>query len=461
MISNVVLNEIAAHTDYADPARPEHDSNDWIEVRNTSAAAVSLSGWYLSDDAANLRKWRLPDVVLGAGERISFDEVSGFHTPTSSGFGIDKAGEQIFLSKLSGTFEDRVADSVRFGGQDSGVSLGRVPDGTGIWQATVPTRDAENRASAPPLVISEVMYHPAALESVAADRDAFEYVEIWNPGSTPALPGTNGSWRLAGGISFDFPAPFTIPARGCIVAVNFDPRDAAANALFRRAYPELPADAAVFGPYTGKLADDSDRVALQRPISGDVPGEPLIWITLDELIYSDRTPWFVMADGLGESLHRTQFRGAAILPENWSAATPSPGWHSAGGDSDGDGLPDEWEMAHGLDAASAADGDRDSDGDRASNLTEFLTGTDPRNAASVFRMTAEHVTVEGNVLLQFHAMSGRSYSIEYRDALVGDSWRVLQSVNSSPEDRAIGIRETVSGSARFYRLVTPAVTSVP
>jgi hypothetical protein len=34
----VVLNEITAHTDYDDPGQPEYDSNDWIELYNTTAA---------------------------------------------------------------------------------------------------------------------------------------------------------------------------------------------------------------------------------------------------------------------------------------------------------------------------------------------------------------------------------------------------------------------------------------
>lgn len=50
-------------------------------------------------------------------------------------------------------------------------------------------------------------------------------------------------------------------------------------------------------------------------------------------------------------------------------------------DSDGDGLPDSWEIAHfgNLNQTSAGD----SDGDGVSNLQEFFDGTDPTNAASV------------------------------------------------------------------------------
>lgn len=51
-------------------------------------------------------------------------------------------------------------------------------------------------------------------------------------------------------------------------------------------------------------------------------------------------------------------------------------------DSDGDGIPDEWEKAHGLDPFNAADAALDPDNDGFSNLEEFLAGTDPRDGKS-------------------------------------------------------------------------------
>ena len=46
-------------------------------------------------------------------------------------------------------------------------------------------------------------------------------------------------------------------------------------------------------------------------------------------------------------------------------------------DSDGDGMADGWEVAHGLDPLDDSDADADPDGDGFSNLMEFLNGTDP------------------------------------------------------------------------------------
>jgi len=51
-------------------------------------------------------------------------------------------------------------------------------------------------------------------------------------------------------------------------------------------------------------------------------------------------------------------------------------------DTDGDGIPDSWEILYGLDPANPADAAQDPDGDGSSNLTEFRRGSNPLLAAS-------------------------------------------------------------------------------
>lgn len=47
-------------------------------------------------------------------------------------------------------------------------------------------------------------------------------------------------------------------------------------------------------------------------------------------------------------------------------------------DTDGDGMPNDWETTNGLDPSNPLDATGDPDGDGKSNLEEYLTGTDPR-----------------------------------------------------------------------------------
>jgi hypothetical protein len=53
-------------------------------------------------------------------------------------------------------------------------------------------------------------------------------------------------------------------------------------------------------------------------------------------------------------------------------STPAPA------DADNDGMPDEWELKHGLNPRDPSDANRDADGDGYTNLEEYLNGTDPK-----------------------------------------------------------------------------------
>ncbi|MEM7391924.1 MAG: chitobiase/beta-hexosaminidase C-terminal domain-containing protein, partial [Verrucomicrobiota bacterium] len=109
-IVDLVINEIAAHTDVN---MPPYDSDDWIELYNTTAGGFLLdTNWYLSDDFDDLKKWNMPVSTIPGNGWVSYDEITGFHNPITSGFGINKAGEQILLSYLPGTAMDRVADCI-------------------------------------------------------------------------------------------------------------------------------------------------------------------------------------------------------------------------------------------------------------------------------------------------------------------------------------------------------------
>jgi hypothetical protein len=66
-------------------------------------------------------------------------------------------------------------------------------------------------------------------------------------------------------------------------------------------------------------------------------------------------------------------------------------------DGDSDGIPDAWEVAHGLNPSDPADASRDDDGDGFSNLQEYLAGTDPHNASSALHITA--IAVDSNGVL--------------------------------------------------------------
>jgi hypothetical protein len=322
--TTIVLNEFMAHTDFRDPQFPQHDSDDWIELYNTTPTNINLNHWYLSDDISELKKWAIGSIDIAGSSYISFDEVTDFHNPISSGFGLSKAGEEVILSYLPGTSEDRIVDSVRFNGQLIDASLGRYPDGDAYWFEMVPSRDSANDNPTLNLIIDEIMYHPTN------DTDQ-EYIELYNPTANLIyLENSEGPWRLDGAVDFTFPTNTSIAADGRLIIAGFDPyTEADLLADFIAAYNTGPLTAGVdiVGPWSGNLSNSGERLALKMPETPDTPGDPVTWVNVDEVIYSDVSPWPVKADGAGTALQRinTDQYHSGNDPDNWEAISPTPG----------------------------------------------------------------------------------------------------------------------------------------
>lgn len=331
----IVLNEITAHTDFQSPL----DSNDWLELYNKGASDFTFGpDWYLSDDSspANLMKWMIPaGTVIPAGGWVSFDEQSGFHNPINTGFGLNKGGEQVLLSYLPGTAEDRVVDAIAFKSQENDWSLGRWPDGGPWWYALTPrTLNTANSAPTAGIVLSEIMYHPPDLEG-GVDNELDEFIEIYNAsGSNVTLHNTNGTWRLDGGVSFTFPTNIIMASQSYLLVVRFNPTDTVRSNAFRATYGLTGGSVRMVGPFSGELNNSTDRVAIEKPQAADFPdppGTPPSWVILDEAIYFDRAPWPGGADGLGPSLQRAVLARSGNDPANWVGAAPAPAAGYVGG----------------------------------------------------------------------------------------------------------------------------------
>ena len=70
----VYISEFLADNQVNSKVDEDGDHSDWIELWNAGPTAVSLNGWYLTDDAADLRKWQFPVatpvVSLAANARV-------------------------------------------------------------------------------------------------------------------------------------------------------------------------------------------------------------------------------------------------------------------------------------------------------------------------------------------------------------------------------------------------------
>jgi len=332
----VVISEVLAHSHAADW--------DWIELHNTTDADIDIGGWFLSDNTNDPKRYRIADgTQIPAHGYLVFYEYANFGTNSTDpgrikGFALSEDGDQVSLRSATPAGEltgYRVTED--FGASQTAVSFGKYfKRSTGNYNFVLMEYMTPWHPNSYPLVgpvvISEIMYHPDWPAGGSYPDDRYEYIELHNITTAPVklyrdekqLP-----WRFTEGIEFTFPdAPqeVTIPPDGRIVLVR-DP------AAFKWRYPDVPEDK-IFGPYEGRLANDSERIELSMPGDTDKFGRRH-YIKVDRVAYSDGSHpgsnpggldlWPKQADGAGMSLTRIIPAAYGNDPNNWQAAAPSPG----------------------------------------------------------------------------------------------------------------------------------------
>lgn len=196
----------------ADPA----SGDDWFELFNPNAQPVDISRFWLSDDLANRQRSQLPALsFLGVGAwGFQLFKADG---NTAAGadhvnFGLRAAGEALALSRPDGV----LVDGLTFGPQRTGVSEGRLPDGTTnrVFFTQTPTPGKANFLPLDSVVINEVFSH-----SESPFEDA---VEIYNPTGDDV---DIGGWYLSDSqnnlLKYRIPANTVVPAGGYVVFYEY------------------------------------------------------------------------------------------------------------------------------------------------------------------------------------------------------------------------------------------------
>lgn len=151
LYAQVVINEFSCSN--LDTYVDNHsDYNDWIELYNSGASTVSLSGYYLSDDSTNNTKWQFPaGVNIAAGGYLRIwasgrDETVGQICHTNFTLKQTKNNnEWVVLSDPSALRIDYIEITQK---TQLGHSYGRTFDGVPFWSIfTSPTPAATNNTS--------------------------------------------------------------------------------------------------------------------------------------------------------------------------------------------------------------------------------------------------------------------------------------------------------------------------
>lgn len=344
-LTSIVINEVLTHTDLP--------LEDYIELHNTTAEAIDISHWFLSDSLSNLTRFQIPPVTIipANGYLVFYESQLGFALNSASGDDVVLSEADSMGVLLGGR------EYIKFGPAENGVSLGRFPNGTGSIYAmlTMTPGAANSMPRVGPIVINELMYHPPDL-SPGVDNIVHEFIELHNVTDNPVnlstyfpVPGETHPWRIASGVSYAFTVGTTIPPRGFLLVVSFNPLlDTAALEDFRAHYG-LDESIAIVGPYNGQLSNAGETIQLLKPDTPQSGPEFFVpYIVVDEVPYTDLTPWPTSPDGNGPSLERIDPNFVGDFPTNWTASgsdrgTPGcPNDQDAPipGDIDGDGETD-------------------------------------------------------------------------------------------------------------------------
>ena len=193
---------------------------DWIELYNTSASPVNLSGYYLSDDSINNIKWRIPNgISIAASGFLKFwasgrNLVTGSNYHTNFKLSQTKTNvEDIVLSNPSGT----IIDGVGLFLTQLGHSCGRTTNGASTWGVFIsPTPGTSNN--------SAVNYSGYADKPNASITAGF-YPGIQTIALTTTQPNSSIRYTLDGtppnGTSQIYTGPITIPVTKVLKAVTF------------------------------------------------------------------------------------------------------------------------------------------------------------------------------------------------------------------------------------------------
>jgi len=441
--------------------------DDWLELHNPGPLPVNLGGLVLTDDPS------LPGQTNHVIAPLTFISGPGWIAYKADGnvgqgpdhlpFKLDALGETIRLYSKNYSIIDEVNLLV----QERGVSEGRFPDGS--------TNIARLRSRSSPsgpnflvndtVVINEIMYHPVSnSDSGAFENVGEEYIELHNMSGVDVplfdLEHPANTWRVTGGIEFCFPTNTWLGPRSFLIVVPFDPStDAVARASFVNKY-QISSQTKLVGPWRGKLSNEGEALELMKPgqpqVSVNSGSTYVPWIPIDRVCYSGHAPWPVAANGTGFSLQRIVASAYGNAPGHWCAMAPTPGAVNIAEslDSDRDGLPDVWELLHGLNpfAGAGQDGpDGDPDRDGLTNMQEYMARTEPRSATLLI---LNFLMGESEIRFTCNTIAGVGLVVESCEGLETAVWSAVEEL-PAPENtgtRTFSVPIDDRSDTRFFRL---------
>ena len=145
-------------------------------------------------------------------------------------------------------------------------------------------------------------------------------------------------------------------------------------------------------------------------------------------------------------------RGKLTASNYSDSAWAETGTFTVSADTDGDGIPDAWELRYAsslTNMTSVTDSDKDGLTDRQ----EYLAGTGPTNTSSVLIIRDVEAQPDMNMVMRWSSVAGRRYSLLRTTSLVdAGSWQVVVSNVVATPPTNICTNSPGNFSTLFYRI---------
>ena len=307
---------------------------DAIELMNKGDQAMDISHWFLTDDLRSPRKYRILEgtIIEAGGWLIVREDLFREDTEEGRGFGLSSRGDEVYVLSAdeAGNFTGYV-DGFKFGPLPAGATQGPFTNSVGVTVIVPFSEPSLGGVNADPdlgpVVISEIFSSPTRVGNVLGQNE-IEFIELVNSQSSPVLLGGSigvaPSWRLRGGIRYDFPTEFKLGPFESMVLVSFDPNlDDTLLAAFRGRW-NVPEKVVILGPFTGRLENSGDTVRLERTDPSLLFGDELEFYASEVVDYLDHSPW-PETQNPAESIQRVSAFAFGNDPGNWTVGVPTPG----------------------------------------------------------------------------------------------------------------------------------------
>jgi hypothetical protein len=202
------------------------DRDPWLEIYNAGTNAVSLDGFFLTDDFTNVTRWTFPsNAVIQAGEfKVVFADAEPSETGAGelhTSFRLGSEGGSVALVHARNNQFD-VLDYVNYPAVVTDRSYGSLPDGQPIERRDFfyPTPGAPNNGAIPPgfVFINEWMAANDSTIADPADGDFDDWFELYNPGNTAvSLGGYYLTDNLGDRTKYRVPNGVMVPAHGFLL----------------------------------------------------------------------------------------------------------------------------------------------------------------------------------------------------------------------------------------------------